>query len=89
MRDAGYVYVNIDDTWEAQRDATGVLHSASTPRPDPRPAPASRVRSATRSRTRSSTHPGASTMSNTICAASSATSCKSRRRTTKPRRCAS
>jgi alpha-galactosidase len=27
MRDAGYVYVNIDDTWEAQRDATGVLHS--------------------------------------------------------------
>ena len=27
MRDAGYVYVNIDDTWEGQRDATGVLHT--------------------------------------------------------------
>ncbi len=27
MRDAGYVYVNIDDTWQGQRDANGVLHS--------------------------------------------------------------
>jgi alpha-galactosidase len=27
MRDAGYVYVNIDDTWEGERDANGVLHS--------------------------------------------------------------
>jgi alpha-galactosidase len=27
MRDAGYVYVNIDDTWEGQRDAHGVLHA--------------------------------------------------------------
>jgi alpha-galactosidase len=27
MRDAGYVYVNIDDTWEGERDAKGVLHS--------------------------------------------------------------
>ncbi len=27
MKDAGYVYVNIDDTWEGQRDAKGVLHS--------------------------------------------------------------
>jgi alpha-galactosidase len=27
MRDAGYVYVNIDDTWEGKRDAHGVLHS--------------------------------------------------------------
>ena len=27
MRDAGYVYVNIDDAWEGQRDANGVLHS--------------------------------------------------------------
>jgi alpha-galactosidase len=27
MKDAGYVYVNIDDTWEGQRDANGVLHS--------------------------------------------------------------
>jgi alpha-galactosidase len=27
MRDAGYVYVNIDDTWEGQRDANGVLHA--------------------------------------------------------------
>jgi alpha-galactosidase len=26
MRDAGYVYVNIDDTWQGQRDANGVLH---------------------------------------------------------------
>ena len=27
MREAGYVYVNIDDTWQGQRDASGVLHS--------------------------------------------------------------
>jgi alpha-galactosidase len=27
MRDAGYVYVNIDDTWEGQRDTNGVLHA--------------------------------------------------------------
>jgi alpha-galactosidase len=27
MRDAGYVYVNIDDTWEGPRDSSGVLHS--------------------------------------------------------------
>ena len=27
MRDAGYVYVNIDDTWEGKRDASGVLHT--------------------------------------------------------------
>ena len=26
MRDAGYVYVNIDDTWQGKRDADGVLH---------------------------------------------------------------
>ena len=26
MRDAGYVYVNVDDTWEGTRDAQGVLH---------------------------------------------------------------
>lgn len=29
MRDAGYVYVNIDDTWEGERDAQGVIHSNS------------------------------------------------------------
>jgi len=29
MRDAGYIYVNIDDTWEGQRDANGVIHSNS------------------------------------------------------------
>jgi len=29
MRDAGYIYVNIDDTWEGKRDADGVLHSNS------------------------------------------------------------
>jgi alpha-galactosidase len=29
MRDAGYVYVNIDDTWEGDRDANGVLHTNS------------------------------------------------------------
>ncbi len=29
MKDAGYVYVNIDDTWEGQRDANGVLHTNS------------------------------------------------------------
>jgi alpha-galactosidase len=27
MRDAGYVYVNVDDTWQGERDADGVLHS--------------------------------------------------------------
>jgi alpha-galactosidase len=27
MRDAGYIYVNVDDTWQGQRDAQGVLHS--------------------------------------------------------------
>ena len=29
MRDAGYVYVNIDDTWEGERDSNGVLHTNS------------------------------------------------------------
>jgi alpha-galactosidase len=29
MRDAGYVYVNIDDTWEGERDANGVLQTNS------------------------------------------------------------
>ncbi len=29
MRDAGYVYINIDDTWEGERDATGLLHTNS------------------------------------------------------------
>ncbi|HEY9125771.1 MAG TPA: glycoside hydrolase family 27 protein, partial [Acidobacteriaceae bacterium] len=27
MKDAGYVYVNIDDTWEGDRDSSGVLHT--------------------------------------------------------------
>lgn len=27
MKDAGYVYINIDDTWEGDRDADGVLHT--------------------------------------------------------------
>jgi alpha-galactosidase len=27
MRDAGYTYVNIDDTWEGTRDAQGALHT--------------------------------------------------------------
>ncbi len=27
MRDAGYVYVNIDDTWEGKRDSAGILHT--------------------------------------------------------------
>jgi alpha-galactosidase len=26
MRDAGYIYVNIDDTWEGKRDEKGVIH---------------------------------------------------------------
>jgi len=26
MRDAGYRYINIDDTWEGARDASGVIH---------------------------------------------------------------
>jgi len=29
MRDAGYTYINIDDTWEGQRDAQGFIHSNS------------------------------------------------------------
>src|SRR5580658_739162 len=29
MKDAGYVYINIDDTWEGERDAEGVLHTNS------------------------------------------------------------
>jgi alpha-galactosidase len=29
MRDAGYIYVNIDDSWEAERDSSGVLHTNS------------------------------------------------------------
>jgi alpha-galactosidase len=29
MKAAGYVYVNIDDTWEGQRDAQGFIHSNS------------------------------------------------------------
>jgi alpha-galactosidase len=27
MRDAGYVYVNIDDTWQGKRDEQGIIHS--------------------------------------------------------------
>jgi alpha-galactosidase len=27
MRDAGYIYVNVDDTWEGKRDSAGVLHT--------------------------------------------------------------
>jgi alpha-galactosidase len=27
MRDAGYVYINIDDTWEGERDARGVIQT--------------------------------------------------------------
>jgi alpha-galactosidase len=27
MRDLGYVYVNVDDCWQGQRDAQGVIHS--------------------------------------------------------------
>lgn len=27
MRDAGYIYVNIDDTWEGERDGSGLLHT--------------------------------------------------------------
>jgi alpha-galactosidase len=29
MKDAGYNYINIDDTWEAERDSTGLLHTNS------------------------------------------------------------
>jgi len=29
MKDAGYTYVNIDDTWEGQRDSNGVIHTNS------------------------------------------------------------
>jgi alpha-galactosidase len=27
MRDAGYIYINIDDTWEGERDAKGVIQT--------------------------------------------------------------
>jgi alpha-galactosidase len=33
MRDAGYVYITIDDTWEGERDSQGVIH-ANTKFPD-------------------------------------------------------
>jgi alpha-galactosidase len=26
LRDAGYIYLNIDDTWAGKRDASGVIH---------------------------------------------------------------
>ena len=29
MRDAGYIYINIDDTWQGERDAQGFIHSNS------------------------------------------------------------
>src|SRR4051794_5266897 len=29
MRDAGYRYINIDDTWEGKRDGAGVIHPNS------------------------------------------------------------
>ncbi len=29
MKDAGYTYINIDDTWDGERDADGVLHTNS------------------------------------------------------------
>ncbi len=29
MKDAGYVYINIDDTWEGERDSSGVLQTNS------------------------------------------------------------
>jgi alpha-galactosidase len=29
MKDAGYIYVNIDDTWEAPRDANGIIQTNS------------------------------------------------------------
>src|ERR1035437_4588335 len=29
MREAGYIYVNVDDTWEGQRDAQGNIHPNS------------------------------------------------------------
>jgi len=29
MKDAGYIYINIDDTWEGERDTKGVLHTNS------------------------------------------------------------
>lgn len=29
LRDAGYLYVNIDDAWEGERDANGVIHPNS------------------------------------------------------------
>src|ERR1700723_3212262 len=29
MKDAGYIYVNIDDSWQGERDANGLLHTNS------------------------------------------------------------
>ena len=29
MKDAGYIYVNVDDSWQGDRDANGVLHTNS------------------------------------------------------------
>jgi len=33
MRDAGYVYINIDDTWEGRRDEAGHIQPNGTGRP--------------------------------------------------------
>lgn len=29
MRDAGYIYINIDDTWQGERDTQGIIHANS------------------------------------------------------------
>src|SRR5690348_4309201 len=29
MKDAGYIYLNVDDSWEGQRDVHGNIHSNS------------------------------------------------------------
>ena len=61
MRDAGYIYVNIDDTWEGTRDAQGHIHANSK-------FPDMKARSAMNRMMPTPTSPGASTISNTISA---------------------
>ena len=91
MKDAGYIYVNIDDSWEAdKRDAQGNIQTNSKfpdmkaladyvhskglkigiySGPGPRTCGGYPAATSTRSRTRRPTPHGASTISNTTCAA--------------------
>ena len=109
MKDAGYIYVNIDDTWEGERDASGVLHTNSKfpdmkaladyvhskglklgiySSPGPKTCAGYEGSLGHEEQDANSTPHGASTISSTIYAVSFPPSWKSRRPTTRLRRCA-